>query len=44
MVKDGEDFHGLQTTKLKLFKPFNRDVDSLSYNFSNSTNELTYPL
>ena len=29
MVKDGEDWHGLQTTKLKslakLFKPFNRD-------------------
>ena len=33
MVKDGEDWHGLQTTNLKsfvkLFKPFNRDSASL---------------
>ena len=33
MVKDGKDWQGLQTTKLKslakLFKPFNRDVAPL---------------
>ena len=41
MVKDGEDSHGLKTTKLKisakLFKPFNREVASLNQNFTSTS-------
>ena len=31
MVKDGEDCHGLQTMKLKLFKALNYDVAPLNF-------------